>query len=152
MSIETTTGPVTQLLDAAMETWGITFRAGARIQEESARQLRKLLIHFGSPREWQEQAPTTFKDAIHIAEKNLEEATRVINENAQRNSALLQKAIESGQVEGGEDAAKVREVWEATLSTIRENTQAVVQANTRMLASWAEWGKGLGETMTSGRA
>jgi hypothetical protein len=107
-----------------------------------------MLTKFGPSQQWRQQAGTICSEAIRTAERNMEETLRVVKETDRRNLNVLQKAIEAGHATGADESqAKAREVWQATLHAIEANTQAVVQANTRVLESWAELGKKVRETI-----
>jgi hypothetical protein len=130
-----------------MRMWETAFRTGTRIQEESARRFTGLLPP------WPTQPELLFTEAIQTAQKSMEEAMRVVNESTRRNLDVVEKGLEAGRAENaGEGQAKAREVWEASLGAIRANTQTIVEVNTRVLQSWAELGKRLGESMANGRA
>jgi polyhydroxyalkanoate synthesis regulator protein len=151
MTTKTAAGASNELFDQAMEMFETALQTGVKIQEESTRRLTEMMTRFGPPQEWQKKTQSMFNEALQTTQKNVEEAIRVMNESAKRNVDLLQKAFEAGQAENtGEAQAKARDVWEATMGAVRANAQAIVQANTRVLESWAELGKKLNGTMVNG--
>lgn len=151
MTSKTATGVTTELFEHAMEMWETAIQTGVKLQEESTKRFADMMTQFGPPQEWQKRTQSFVSDAIQTTQKNVEDAMRVMNESAKRTMDLLQKALDAGQVEANADPqAKARDVWEATLSALRANAQAIVQANTRVLESWAELGKKLNGTMTNG--
>ena len=65
-----------------------------------------------------------------------------MDQSAKSGVDLLQKAMES--IPGGsmeESQGKLRELTEATLTAMRTNTQAAVQANSQMIEAWSEFAK-----------
>ena len=101
-----------------------------------------MLTQFGPAKEWQKKTQSMFNDAIQTTQTNVEEAMRMLNESAKRNLDVWQKTLDAGQAESaGDGPAKVRDVWETAVGAVQANAQAIVQANTRILESWAELAK-----------
>ena len=120
------------------------------MQEESARRVTEMLRDFGSPLEWQRKGQSVFNETIVMMQKNAEEAMRVMNQNAKTAMNLMQKTFESQPLgNGGENAKmpKTDDLWEAALGALRTNTQVVLQANTRMMESWAQLAKDISSRM-----
>lgn len=151
MLTEPATGAANELFRATMQMWNTAFQTSAQIQEEAARHFTGLLTASGAIPQWQKQPQVLFTQTIQAAQKSMEEAMRVVNESTRRNLDLFEKGLEAGRAESASKGqAKAREVWEATLGVIRADTQAVVEANARVLQSWVELGKRLSETQPSG--
>lgn len=149
MITQTAAGASSGLFQPAMQVWEAALRAGLRIQEESTRPFTAVLAGLGPP-PWQKQAQTILTEAVHTAQENMDEAIRVIREGAKRNLEVFQKVLEAGQAQtAGEGQAAPHGVWETILKAIGAETQAIVQANARVLESWTELGKKVKDTMAS---
>lgn len=123
----------------AMETFERAIKAGVKIQEESTKCFVDMFSQMPSPQQWQKRAQAMLNDAFPTAQKNLDEAIEVMNQNARSSLSLLKKAFEAGQSTSiAEAQAKTSELWEAALETVRSNAQAMVQANERFLKAWEE--------------
>jgi len=128
-----------ELFDQAIETFEVAVKTGAKVQEETAQWFVDLMGGLSSPQEWQKKAEAVAKQVIPATQKNLDEALKAMNENARESLDLLKKAFEAGQSESVSEAqAKMYQVWESALASTRANTQAVVQANARVIESYAE--------------
>jgi len=142
MSAKTVSGAPNELFEQAMEMFEVAMQTGLKIQEESTRRLSEMLARFGPAKEWQKKTQAMFNDAIQTTQTNVEEAMRVLNESAKRNLDVWQKTLDAGQADAASDGpAKVRDVWETAVGAVQANAQAIVQANTRILESWAELAK-----------
>jgi hypothetical protein len=118
--MSTTTAGPNELFGQAIETFESAVRTGVKMQEEY----------------------TLINESIQMAQKNFDEAVRVMNQNTKTGLELMQRAFEARQASSTSDAqTRTREIWETALGALRNNTEAVVQANSRMLETWTELAK-----------
>ncbi|MEN6495425.1 MAG: hypothetical protein ABFD16_14185 [Thermoguttaceae bacterium] len=145
--MSTTTVGANELFGQAIETFEAAMRTGVKMQEEYTRWFTGMLSDVGSPQEWQSKSQAIISDSIQMAQKNFDESVRMMNQNTKTGLELMQRAFEARQAGSTSDAqAKTREIWETALGALRNNTEAVVQANSRMLETWAELAKRLRAT------
>jgi len=127
-----------ELFGQASRAFEAALKQGIKIQEESAKWMTDMMSDFGSPKKWQERTQAVMEEAVAAAQKNVDEAIRLMNQNAQTSIDLMQKAMEARQSESAADAqTTMREWWESLMGAMRTNTQAVLQANNRLVESWA---------------
>jgi hypothetical protein len=139
MSATKTAPDASELFGQSMRMFETAMRTGAKVQEESARWFSGMVSNMASPQGWQKRTEEVINETISITQKNVEEALRVMNQNARTGIELLQKAFEARQADSPTDAqTKSRELWETALGALRANTEAVLQANSRWAESWAE--------------
>jgi polyhydroxyalkanoate synthesis regulator protein len=151
--MSTTTTGANELFNQAVETFETAIRTGVKMQEEYARWFAHMLSDVGSPQEWQSKGQTIISESMQMAQKNFDEAIRMMNENTRTGLELMQQAFETRQAGSTSDAqARTREIWETALGALRNNTEAVVQANSRMLETWAELAKKLRSNTTGKEA
>jgi len=140
--MSTTTAGPNELFGQAIETFESAVRTGVKMQEEYTRWFTDMLSELGSPQEWQQKSQTIINESIQMAQKNFDEAIRVMNQNTKTGLELMQRAFEARQASSTSDAQnRTREIWETALGALRNNTEAVVQANSRMLETWTELAK-----------
>lgn len=133
---------MTDLFQQAVETFEAAVQTGVKVQEEATRWWTDALSEAGSLQEWQKKAQTIVSEAIPTAQKNAEEYMKLIDQNYHNSLDLLKRAFETGQSDSLAQAqAKTQELWEATLTTLRTNAQAIVQANARALESWTSFAR-----------
>jgi hypothetical protein len=114
-----------------------TFEQAVESFEQAVEQLTDLAERIGSPVDWQKRSQKAFDTALPTFQKNFDEAMGVMNANAKTSIELLGKALETARCENtAAGQEKMREVWELALKSVRENTHALVQANTRIVESW----------------
>jgi ElaB/YqjD/DUF883 family membrane-anchored ribosome-binding protein len=137
------------LFRQAMDTFQSAIRTGVKIQEESTKRFTEMLRDFGSPLDWQKSTQSMMNEAIKATQKNIDESIRLMNHNAQTAMNLWQKAFENRSVQQLQEghAAPSEELWESALGALRTNTQVILQANTRVLESWAQLARELTSRM-----
>jgi hypothetical protein len=135
------------LFGQAVETFEAAIKTGVKMQEECTRWFTETLSELGSPQDWQSKSQTIVTESLQMAQKNIDEAVRMMNQNAKTAMELVQRAFETRQGGSGAEAqAKTQEIWETALGALRTNTEAIVQANSRMLETWTELAKKLRAT------
>jgi ElaB/YqjD/DUF883 family membrane-anchored ribosome-binding protein len=142
------------LFRQAVETFETALKTGVSMQEETARRFTEMLRDFGSPMEWQHKGQSVINETIVMTQKNVEESMRAMNQNAKAAMSLMQKTFEAHPLGNGGTAdksqpaaAKPDDLWEAALGALRTNTQVALQANTRMMESWAQLAKDISGRM-----
>lgn len=130
---------VSEMFRQGVDTFEAAMKATAKMQEESARRFTDMLQEIGSPAQWQKRVQTLMTEAVSVTQNNLDQAVKVMNQNAAATMELFQKAIQTTPVQQGPDAEeKYRELWESALGTLRRNTETILQANSRVAESWAD--------------
>ena len=133
---------VTDMFEQAVDTFDAAMKAGVKAQEEATKWWSDLLGDAGSVQDWQRKAASVAGDVLPAAQKNAEEYLHVLEQNARNSMELLKKAFETGQSESVADLqAKTQKLWEASLATLRTNTQTVVQANAKALESLTDFAR-----------
>jgi hypothetical protein len=126
----------TGLLDQAVSTFGEALKAGVKIQDEVGKWWTDALDQTGPAMAWQKRSQAIAQEALPAAQKNAEEWMKLVEKNYAKSINLLKKAFETEQ----DPAAvrdKVQDLWEASLEMVRENTQAMADANKKMMELWA---------------
>jgi thioredoxin-like negative regulator of GroEL len=144
----TTTRSSDDLFQQAICAWESAVTSGVKMQEESAKWTREMLSDTSSVSEWYNKGQAVAGETIGKAQENIDEAIRVINQQAEASVRLIQKAIEARQSEAGPDArARLADWWEAAMEAMRTNSQALLKANSRVLTTWSELARKInGET------
>jgi len=130
---------MTSLFDQAVQTCGDAIKASVKIQEDVARWWGDVLDQGGAMQAWQKRSRAIMSEAIPAAQKNAEEWLRLMEQNYRRGMDLLKKALEPEQAGSATDVrARTQELWEAAMEAVRDSTQAMAQANMKMMEQWAE--------------
>lgn len=130
---------MTSLFDQAVQTFGDAMKAGVKIQEEMGRWWSDMIEQAGPVTEWQKRSRAMVCDAIPAAQRNTEEFMHVLEQNYKRSMELLKKAVDTEPPTAAADLqAKTQELWEASMEVVRDNAQAMAQANVKMMETWAE--------------
>jgi hypothetical protein len=136
-----------ELFRQAVETFEAAIKTGVAMQEETARRFTEMLRDVGSPLEWQRKGQSVINETIVMTQKNVEEAMRVMNQNAKTAMSLMQKSFEASPIGNGSQTSpnpqipRTDDLWEAALGALRTNTQVILQSNTRMVESWSQLAK-----------
>jgi len=141
------TSNANDLFRQAVETFQSAIRTGVKIQEESAKRFAEMLRDLSAPTDWQKSTQTMLNEAIGATQRNIDESIRLMNHNAQSAMSMLHKAFENRTAAATTNGStSADELWESALSAMRTNTQVILQANARILESWAH----LAQELTSG--
>lgn len=131
---------VKELFQQAVDTWGSAMKAGVQFQDDVAHWWQKALGQAGSVQEWQKKSCALIAEAIPTAQKNTEEALKLVDQNYRAGLELIKKAMDSGRSENFDQMqSKTQEVLQASVSAMRQNAQAMAQANLRAMESWADF-------------
>jgi hypothetical protein len=126
-----------QLFRQAMETYQAAIYAGVKMQEESVRRCAEILRTFAAPGGWPSVSAAMVQETIAAMQHNVDESTRLMNQNSQAAMDLVQNAFKACNCWPGESGEKTRaDFWTTALGALRTNTQAILQANARALEAW----------------
>jgi len=126
------------LFKQAVESFDATLRTGVRFQEEVAKWWQDSLAKTPIGKELQKKAAVVLEEAIPVARQNCQEYHKVIEQNSRNCIELLNKAFEAGPPTSVSEAQeKAKELWQASLDTLRRNTEAALEANAKALERWA---------------
>ena len=128
-----------ELFREGIRAWESAVDVGVKMQEEYGQWLRQVFCDTGSLSDWCTKAQTAMTESIGRMQENIEEATRLVNQNAETCIRLVQKAMDARQPESTTEArARFAEWWGAALESMRTNTQAILGANSRVLSAWSD--------------
>jgi hypothetical protein len=128
-----------ELFRQATRAWETAAEAGVKMQEECAKWVREMFCESSTLRDWYEKGQKMMSEAIAKSQENVDEAVQLMNQQAEASLKLIQKALETRDVESPADGPKkFADWWQAGLETMRINNQAVLKANSRILSMWSE--------------
>jgi hypothetical protein len=137
MASKTSPAAGSGVFDEAVETFNEAVKAGAKVQDEIGKWWSDALDKAGPAEDWQKKSKAVFSEAIPAAQKNGEEWLKLVEQNYKRSLGLFKKAWD---VQPSRDPAVLRaksqELWEASLELVRDNAQAVAQANVKLMEIW----------------
>ena len=127
------------LFRQAMRAWETAAEAGVKMQEECAKWVRQMFCESSTLNDWYEKGQKVMSEAIAKSQENVDEAIRLMNQQAEASLKLIQKALEVRDGESpGDGPKKLTDWWQSALETMRINNQAVLKANSRILSTWSE--------------
>ncbi len=127
------------LFNQATRAWATAAEAGVKMQEECAKWVRQMYCESSTLSDWYEKGQKVMNEAIAKSQENVDEAIRLMNQQAEASLKLVQKALEVRDAESPSDGPKkLTDWWQAALETMRLNNQAVLKANSRILNTWSE--------------
>jgi len=127
------------LFQEAICAWESALASAAKMREESTKWLQELHSHSDSLSEWCEKGQALASETLAKAQENIDEAVCVINQQAEASVKLFHKATDVRQSDVNSDTReRLAEWWEMAMDSIRMNSQAVLQANSQILATWCE--------------
>jgi hypothetical protein len=131
--------PFSELVDQAMKNYEQALQAGVKLQEESSKCWTDFMNQTAAPADWQKRWNAAATETIPLIQKRMEESLRLVEQGSRTSLDLLKQAL---QVTGTDTPAsaqrKVQELWEASLQALRNNAQAVSQANAKVVESWMQ--------------
>jgi len=129
---------ITGLFDQAVQAFSDSMKAGVKVQQDIAKFWMDNLQH-GSIPDMQKKSQAIFSDILPVAQQYGEVCCKLMESNYRRGSELLTKAFNADNNGGNLDVqAKTRELWDASLDAMRDNTQAVADSNLRVIQAWSE--------------
>jgi hypothetical protein len=132
------TGSPAQLLDQAAQTYFGAVKNGLRLQEDIATQWVELFRKADGGEYLPEAFQHAVKETIPLAQKQTDDALKLIEKSTRQSLDLLSDAFEAGEASTPAEAqARLEKLWEGSLATLRDNAEAMVHANARLMESWA---------------
>jgi hypothetical protein len=108
-----------------------------KIQEETVNLWKNVLSDSPTPTELQKRLTTIVDEGFPAAKKRMEESLRLLEEQYKVGTDLLQKVVQVWQPGTVAEAQnRIRDLWESSLTAIRNNAQAVVKSNQQILDFW----------------
>jgi hypothetical protein len=137
MTAKATVSPA-ELLDQATETYFGAVKNGLKLQEDLAGRWLELFRKADGG----EYVPQAFQQAIRetvpLVQKQTDEALKLIEKSTRQSLDLLSEAFEVGRAtKPAEAQARLEKLWEKSLTTLRDNAEAMVRANGHLMESWA---------------
>ena len=123
--------------DEAVESFNDAVKAGVKVQEEIGKWWSDALEQRNPTDEWQRRSKAMLGQAIPAVQKNAEEWLKLIDQNYKRSLTLLKKAWETEPADAASARARTQQIWESTLDLVRDNAQAIAQANVKMMEVWS---------------
>lgn len=139
MSIQDKTKASADLFEQASKNYEQILKSGMKLQQESTQWWANAMSEAGSP-EMQKKLKAVADDLIPQTQKNIDEWLKTVEQNSRTGIDLLKKAMAVTQSASLQEAqTKVFGLWEASLNSMCETTQAVTQANTKAMESWMDF-------------
>lgn len=131
--------PISEVVEQAMKNYEQALQASLKLQEESSKWWTDFMTQTAAPADWQKRWNAAAAETIPVVQKRMEESLRLLDQGSRTSLDLLKQAL---QVAGTDSAAnaqsKLQELWEASLQALRNNAQAVSQANGKVVESWMQ--------------
>jgi hypothetical protein len=128
-----------EMAEKALKSYEQTLGTGLKLQQEAAEWFSKSLQQAISTPNWQKLLADILSSAGTVfpaAQKQLEEALHLLEQNNRHCVDLIKKAAEVAQTHGVvESQAKWIDAWKASLTTARANAEALAAANAKMVDS-----------------
>ena len=129
--------PMNELMEQAMKNYEQALQAGLKLQEESSKWWSDFMTQSAAPADWQKRWKTTANQTIPIVQTRMEDALRLLEQSSRTSLELLKQAVTVTTSDSSASAQmKLQQLWEASLETMRNNAQAVAQANAKVVESW----------------
>jgi len=129
--------PGCELFEQAIKNYDQAFQAGLKVQEDAVKWLLDCTGK-GMPKDWQKRWSATVAESLPFVQKRIEESLRLVEQNSRISIDLLKQAFDGEKPGAVPDAqARLQELWEASLQTLRTNMQATTQLNAKALEAWA---------------
>ena len=126
-----------QLLDQVAQTYFGAVKNGLRLQEDIATQWVELFRKADGGEYLPEAFQQAVKETIPLAQKQTDDALKLIEKSTRQSLDLLSEAFEVGEATTPAGAqARLEKLWEGSLTALRDNAEAMVHANARLMESW----------------
>lgn len=125
------------LFDEAFKICEQTLNTGIKIQEETVNLWKNVLCDTPTPTELQKRLSALVDEGSPAAKKRMEETLHAFEEQYRVGSDLMQKAAQVWQPGNvAESQNRIRDLWESSLTAVRNNAQSVVKTNQQILDFW----------------
>jgi len=122
----------------AVDTFDAALKNGAKVQQEVINWWSELAGQ-SNANDFRDRVQHLAAEAMPLAQKSLEEQFKLFDESYKSCLDLLKQGFEATQAESVSDLqAKTLALWETSLKTLRNNTEALVQANRKAMSSFAD--------------
>lgn len=133
-----TRNPGADAFAQAADTFDAVLKRGAKMQQEMIDWWSKLADEVNA-NDLGDRAQKFSAEAGPMAQKHLQDQLKAFDESCQNALDLLRQGFETTQADSvAELQQKTHDLWETSLRTMRTNTEALVQANTRAMNSFAD--------------
>lgn len=130
---------VTQILDGAVSAFSDAMKAGVKAQEEMVNYWTHALDGGNPLGEWTRRSRQMFEEAVPAAQKQSQEFIKLVEQNYRRSVELLKKACDGQEGGVGEGVReKLRQLWEESVTIVKENAQTMAQANVKLMEVWTD--------------
>ncbi len=132
---------VSAMFEEAVKSFDTAVRSGVKIQQDLTKVWTDALAKIDPMSGIDARTQALLEEAVPTAQKSVEECLKLIDKASQTSLDLLKKAMTAGAVQSLPEAkARTQEMWEASLAALRSNAQAMVDANSRVLDAWVQYG------------
>lgn len=129
--------PASEILGQGLKNYEQALRTGLKVQAEAGQFWSKLLNQAASPQDLQKRITAMANDVIPATQKTMEGYLTILEQNSAASVELIKKGMEAAQTTSyPETQAKVVEFCESSLKSLKANTQAIVDINTKAIDSW----------------
>jgi hypothetical protein len=133
-----TTADFSELFEKSASLFENALKAGVTVQQDSAKWFADTLRGLGVSQQWPSKNKAALETALAAAKKNVNEGVQLMSENVKASLDLLDKAFQARHTDSeAENRDRAREMWEGAVASLRKNTETMVQANARVIESWA---------------
>jgi hypothetical protein len=137
MTTEKTKNAASEMLDEGWKNYEQALRSGLKYQEEAGRWWTRMFGQAASPQDFQKQLNLISSDLIPAARKSLEDCLEVLDQNSRTGVDLMKKGLDAAQsLNHEEKTAKAAEFWEGSMKSLKANTQAMIDINTKAMDAW----------------
>lgn len=132
-----TKAPLAEMFDQAMKNYDQALKTGLKMQDELTKWWSSVYSQPPWSPEWQQKMATAAEEAIPVAQKNLEDTLKLIEQNSRTSMDLLRQAMEAGQgISNADGQARWQRLWQTSLGALQSNAQALTSANARWMTTW----------------
>jgi hypothetical protein len=127
-----------ELLDQAAQAYFGAVKNGLKLQEDVATRWVDLYRKADGGEYLPQAFQQAVKETVPLAQRQTDDALKLIEKGSRQSLELLSQAFEAGQADSPAEAqARLEKLWEASLTTLRDNAEAMVQANAHVMEQWA---------------
>jgi hypothetical protein len=140
---EDQTKAFSEMAEKAMKNYEQVFRTGVKLQEEAIKCCTGWANPARAAQEWQKGMPNVTKltsSLLPNAQKRMEEALELAEQNSRTGAELMRKALEAAQTPTiAESQTKWADVATSSLNALRSNVEALTEINGKVIDSWMEF-------------
>lgn len=144
------------MANQARRNYERTVRTGQRLQEEAGNWWTRMMTQTATATDWQRQFTSLThiaSDVMPLAQRRMEDAMELLEENGRTGTDLMKKAIEAAQTPNmTESQVKWLEVWTSSIKAVQNNVQAMTELSTKAIDSWIEFVRKNAEGAQAGMA